>query len=524
MKKIIVTLMALTLLLGLALPVSAAVEEQLLEVFDTQKDVTFWVDWDVEQPYVVFVAPDGTVFDPTVAQEGTQVSMGLNAMYYTVLGAAPGQWSIRYDKGANTQLQVSIHDYAQPLHIQHLTLGAVNGTRMDVSFLVEGKENQSFQYKLSAMIDHTGTEKELASGSSTTSRDNALQLDLSGLSSYSAYLIKLYVWCEAAGGEIFDFAFSDPFSYQNPNTEAKDFLLTVEPLTGVVYVTAPDLGRYAQQVLVAIFEGGSEPALFDEYSPDQVQNLKLAFDPAAPEVAVEVTVMYDGVYGAPSRKTFRPGNLGISIPDADARNTLVLPITYTGMNGELVDVQVNDDHNEVVLQDDGNLNLTLTDDWNALSIRYTDAQSITWVLEKNIFVDRLAPVLNMSQNYDGMELSENHLTISGSVTDYHTLTVNGQSVTADANGIFTVNLSLIDGANSVTVVAADSLGNEARYGAVVYCGTTQQELVENQQQAALPGGLLEKLTGGYWPMIISGTLCLMVIGYALIFWKKEDGK
>lgn len=524
MKKIIVTLMALALLFGLALPVSAATEEKLLQVLDTQKDVTFWVDWDVEQPYVVFVAPDGTIFDPAVAQEGTQVSTGLNCMYYTVLNAAAGQWSIRYDKGANTQLQVSVHDYAQPLYIQNLTLGAIEGSRMEVSFHVQGQEHQRFQYKLSAMTDHTGVEKELYSGSASANEDTAVRVDLSSLSSYGSYIMKLYVWYEVAGGEIFDFVFSDPFSYENPNSQTVDFQLTVEPLTGVVFINVPDLGRYAQSVLVAIFEGGSEPAVFDEYTPDQVQNLKLGFAPSSAEVAVEVTVMYDGVYGTPNRKTFRPGEMGISIPDRDAQNALVLPITYTGMNGELVDVQVNGDHNEVVLQDDGKMNLTLTDDWNALSIRYTDAQGITWVLEKNIFVDRLAPVLNMSQDYDGMELSENKLTVSGSVTDYHTLTVNGQTVTADAHGIFTVDLSLSDGANSVDVVASDSLGNEARYSAVVYCGTTQQELVESQQQAALPGGLLEKLTGGYWPMIISGTLCLMVIGYALIFWKKEDRK
>lgn len=527
MKKLIITLMAVALLLSMALPVSAAVEEAPLTVVDVQKDLTLWVDWDVEQPYLVFLAPDGTEYDFTAQIEGTQVSMGENCLYYTILNAPAGQWNIRYDKGANSVLEISVHDYAQPLSIKYFTLGNQEGSRMDVNFRVDGKENQRYQYKISAMVDHTGTEKELLSGSSVTNSDNTEWVDLRSLSSYGAYILKLYVWYEQDGADIFDFAFSDSFSYTNPDAETRDFLLRVEPATGVVYVTVQDLGWYAQSVLVAVFEnGGMEPELFDEYAPEDANNLKLAFDPAATEVSVEVAVMYDGIYGAPVRKTFRPGNMGISIPEGEAFNSLVLPITYTGMNGELVDIQVNGDHNEVVLRDDGKMNLTLTDDWNALSIQFTDSQSITWVLERNIFVDRLAPVLSMSQDYDGMEVSERELTVSGSVTDYHTLTINGQTVTADASGIFTQKVTLADGANSIDVVATDSLGNEARYSALVFFGTTQQEWVETEQQKSAPGGLLEILTGpgSFWPMIITGGLCLMVIGYALIFWRREDKK
>lgn len=526
MKRIIIALMVLSVLLCMAVPALAAVEEAPLEFIDRQKDVVFWVSWDVAQPQIQFLAPNGAVYDPMVQSDTTSTMLGEGRMYYVVKQAPAGQWHIRYDKGENTLLEVSVHDYAAPLHIEQFQISQPNGDRMEVKFLVGGDADTVYQYRISVVTDHTGMEKELQSGTSQVGRDMSQQVYLDGLSTYDAYMLKLYVWYDQDGADIFDFVYSQPFAYTNSQADAQasDFDLTVMPETGVLYLTVPKLSWNVDSVLVAVFENGeAEPVMYDRYAPDDMQDLQLAFDPAATEVAVEVSLEIDGVNAAPVRKTFDPRAMGISLPDGEAFNTLVIPMTYTGMSQQLTLVEINGYQKELVLNGDGSMNITLGDDWNDLKILYLDAQGITWMLQRKIFVDRIAPVLDMSQNYDGMTVETSTVTIAGSVVDYASVTINGQAVEVDKNGLFSLQIQLTNGANTVEVVAADQLGNESRYTAVVYHGVTQEEWNENEQQKAAPGGLLEKLVGpgSYWALVLTIVVCLMIIGYALIFWRKE---
>ena len=528
-KRLILLLLSLCLMLGVAVPALAATEEADWEFIDTQKDLVIWVSWDVEQPEVVFIAPDGTVYDPAVSTDSTTTSVSTSTLYYTIKNAPAGQWRVRYDKKGNETLEIALQDYTPPLYIESLTLGSVSNNRMEVKFLVSAPEQRYYNYRISAVVDHTGAEKELYSNSSSTGLETSVKVDLSDLSSYSAYMLKLYVWYDYNGADVFDFKFSDPFAFTNKDHDSQftDFDLTVCAEDGLVRISAPDLGWRAESVMVAIFEnGGTEPAMFDEYTPEELKQLELAFDPQSAEVAVEVSVRYDGTFTTPVRKTFKPKSGGVSLPEVSAINTLVLPMSYIGMSQQKVDVQINGTHNELVLDGTGSVNITLGDDWNTLVVSYTDPQGIHWALERNVYVDRVPPVLTMSRHYDGMTAQDTKLSVGGTVTDFYSVTVNGQAVTVEDGGLFSYELSLTTGANTLEVVAADKLGNETRYSAVIYYGVDPQKYEQTQENKKAPGGLLEKLTGtgSYWILLASGVVCLMVIGYALIFWRKEDKK
>lgn len=529
MKRLILLFLTLCLMLSVAVPAMAALEEENWEYIDTQKDLVIWVSWDVEQPTVVFIAPNGKVYDPAVSTDSTTTSVSTSTLYYTIRNAPAGQWRVRYDKGSNQQLEIAVQDYTPPLFIDSLTLGEILSNRMEVKFLVNAQEEMYYNYKLSAVADHTGVEKELYSGSGRTGEEVSAQVDLSKLSTYDGYMIKLYVWYNHNGADIFDFKFSDKFTFKNDSNDSQfqNFGLKVAPVDGLLKIAVTDLDWRAQSVMVAIFEnGGAEPAMFDEYTVEEAKALELAYDPAATEVAVEVSVNYDGTFTTPVRKTFQPKKAAVTLPDVDAINSLTLPMRYTGLTKQKVDVQINGTHNELVLDGDGNVNITLGDDWNKLYVTYTDDQGIEWFLEREIFVDRVPPVLTMSRDYDGMTVQENKLSIGGKATDYHSVTINGQAVAVDADGLFSQELNLTTGANTVEVVAADKLGNESRYTAVIYYGVDAENFEQTQENKKAPGGLLEILTGpgSYWVMIIAGVLCLMVVGYALIFWRKEDKK
>ena len=153
MKQIIAFLVMLCIIPVTFIAAYAAEIEADLEYLDSSKSVVFWVEWDVETPSVVFISPDGVEFDPMVESEGTSTIMSENSMYYVVENAAAGQWRVRYDKGKNTALDISVHDYMEGIFIQSFVIGDVDGDYLDTEFIVTSEEDISYNYKISAMIE-----------------------------------------------------------------------------------------------------------------------------------------------------------------------------------------------------------------------------------------------------------------------------------------------------------------------------------------------------------------------------------
>ncbi|BCS55760.1 hypothetical protein GSbR_03640 [Geobacter sp. SVR] len=79
-------------------------------------------------------------------------------------------------------------------------------------------------------------------------------------------------------------------------------------------------------------------------------------------------------------------------------------------------------------------------------------------------VDNIAPTLTVTTLADGTITSNNTLTITGTASDANgiqSLTVNGSAVTPDAvSGAFNTAVPLTSGANTITVIATDSAGNQ----------------------------------------------------------------
>ena len=145
-----------------------------------------------------------------------------------------------------------------------------------------------------------------------------------------------------------------------------------------------------------------------------------------------------------------------------------------------------------------------------------DSNGVIWQIGRELYVDRDAPILRMSQDYEGIAVKGNKITVSGSTVDAAQVLINGEAATLGADGLFSKELTLQPGENTVTVSALDSLGNEARYTATVYSGEVTEQTDDDQQ------GFMEKLLGGgYWVLLISGVFALLVVGYGLIFWRKE---
>ena len=116
-------------------------------------------------------------------------------------------------------------DYQDAPVIESFTLGEEKDGRMDVSFRATQDEDRSYNYKIYAAVKKGGDEKELTSGSARTNSDVKTSVDLRSLSSYSAYMLKLYVWYSDNETDYFDQVYSEPFSYKNSDkaSSMKDF-------------------------------------------------------------------------------------------------------------------------------------------------------------------------------------------------------------------------------------------------------------------------------------------------------------
>lgn len=527
MKRIISIVLALLLIGSMAITASAATQEEDLIYLKKEKDIVIWVKWDVEQPKVVFISPEDEEYDPTIAADNTETIFSENNMYYVIRGAEAGQWKIRYDKGKNNTLEVSVHDYMAGIYVEYFTIDQIVDNNMTVRFKVGGQEDRRFNFRISAMVSHNGAEKELYDSSTRTGREEEIKLSLKKLSSYENYFLKLYVWYEENGTDIFDFAYSETFAWTNTSVDESlpEITTTVLPLENLVRVNWPTDFSKADSVLVAVFEeDATVPTRYDTYKVRDYQSAELSYTPGISKITIEVSMNINGVQSTPLRRTAILGDMKLQLPESELLNSLSFPVAYRDMNGQSVQLRVNQRGSTATLDGSGTMTMTLVDDWNSVSVSYTDENLITWELRRDVFVDRIPPALSMTKDYNGMSQKSDKLVISGRATDCVSLTVNGNPVTMDAAGNFTWDLSLASGSNIFTVIAADAAGNEALYSAEVFCGDAPQQVVQDSGSGDQPGALVYLLTapGSYWILLASGILCLMIVGYALIFWRKGD--
>ncbi|MHA7632465.1 RHS repeat-associated core domain-containing protein [Corallococcus sp. M7] len=136
-------------------------------------------------------------------------------------------------------------------------------------------------------------------------------------------------------------------------------------------------------------------------------------------------------------------------------------VVHATDNGSVTAVKLGE--TSFVLGEDGNHRLTvpLSENSNVLQVVAYDDKGSTTTLTVHLVRDSLEPILDVLSPVDDATVSTEEVTVSGTVQDATpvTLTVNGQPVTPDAQGAFSTQVSLSNGANTVTITATDAAGN-----------------------------------------------------------------
>ena len=106
--------------------------------------------------------------------------------------------------------------------------------------------------------------------------------------------------------------------------------------------------------------------------------------------------------------------------------------------------------------------VSLQEGTNVITIKATDASNNTTTIVRNIVRDSTPPSLTVSAPSIGIITNQPSITVSGTVTDAHavTVSVNGTVLSIAQNGSWTGTVYLIQGTNTITVVATDAAGNK----------------------------------------------------------------
>ena len=165
MKKLILCLILAFWVVQQPVKTSAESITMNFEYIDTEKDILIHVIWEKEQPDLLFIAPDGTQYNPELEQEGAMTVIGADEMFYLIYKAPKGQWKITYDKKSNETIQIGVEDYNTNFFISSFTIGQMDGSMLPVVFQAEHSTyDVQYQYVISAVIEKLGEEKELARG------------------------------------------------------------------------------------------------------------------------------------------------------------------------------------------------------------------------------------------------------------------------------------------------------------------------------------------------------------------------
>lgn len=159
-------------------------------------------------------------------------------------------------------------------------------------------------------------------------------------------------------------------------------------------------------------------------------------------------------------------------------------VTVTGTspaNGSTVKVYNGEEEAGEAVVENGEfeVNIDLNDGPNALTAEAFIGDDATDRSEPiTVTLDKIAPVLIVTSPEDGERTNAEAYTVRGTVSDEYlaSLTVNGQSVTVDADGSFTHRILLDEGENTILTTAKDRAGNETAITRKVIVGWNLPEV------------------------------------------------
>ena len=458
-KILIVLILALAVLLP-ASYVSAEEKESDLVSVDTPKNMTVKLTYDENDVTWALVAPGGAVINKDTDTDNVTVYAGDKATYIFVGNAEAGQWKIRYDKGKNEKIGVSVNFNASDIVIDSYALGEINEKEAKATFKVSGRENAEYNYQLILTTQKNSFDGKLLTAGQGKFGENVEAIaDLTKVSSFEEYYITLYVSISDGGEEVFDMRSSDKFAFVNPNekTITKSPLFTVdydsscirmdwkEALYGysTVYVQTSLDDQELEGERVDVSEGGT----------------RIVFAEDTKKVKVRLTAFdNDGLATVPSDYDIELSGdsaFALILPEDGLISSRIYNFSYKNAKETKVTFNVGKDKLEETLDGSGDSFIELASDNNTIDISYV-IDDVTYTYHRTANVANNPVEIRLHKAIDGVTTDKDSIIIAGR-TNAEALTIDGKDVEV-TDGEFAVNHKLKAGENIIELIG--STGDE----------------------------------------------------------------
>lgn len=541
MKKIKLLLnLFIILLLAVCVPypaknVRAEEKEAHFARLEAGQEFIVCIEWETVRPAVRFVSPSGGVYDTATETEDTRISVGDTMLYYYIMDAEAGNWRVIYDKYDDQDIYITLETTTAPFVVRDVSASNAGDTTVDVSFFVEYEVDRSINYKIYVSANEDSMGKELYHGFGRTNTTNTATVDLSTVGSYEDYKLYVYAWFRNDGVDIFDGAYSNSFSYQNPNQKEMTGAVRVEIYPNELMAKLCWEPERNKTYIVSLFEDGSpEPSLFDEVSGNEVGSFDFVYGVDAKKIELRIAEKY-GRESYSVEKSFvcdLSGLPEVVFEDADATNRGYVQFHYKGFpKGKKVTVTANDVTKELTLsdQEEGNLEVALEADYNTVRLLYFQKDDVCVIYEKEIFYDNIPPRIYMLQDYTDVKTSESTLRLLGTVSGASRLTIGQEEVQIAPDGSFSHTVTLNSGRNVISVIAEDPAGNGAQYtvSATYTPGASSGPSNDDSGKENVNGGQdsgdegKDSVLTSYLPLLITGVPCLVLVIVFAVLPKKK---
>ena len=427
-------------------------------------DLAIAVTFEKNDVKVSFISPEGKVYDTSKPGDDMVVFSSEKAMYVAIAGAKEGQWKIRYDKGSNPEIGVTVDLVEEPIWVKDIKVYPAKDGILPVEFVAtqEGSDRW-YDYTVSLSSDNNyGPAKELHSGSGVVNEKVHLDLDLSNVNSHDEYYLLIRVRYMESDSEYFDMDYSEKFSYTNPNATEKidDYQVTIEESTGTITIDWTDkLPWGTNEVFLRFTEDEKEPMEFVCEGGENTASY--AYEKGAKKVKVDVYAIFDN--GRMSEATTKEISLeksadefSIDLGVDGLTNSTTLEFEYKNANNQEIITKLNNEEEKpVILNGDGKKQLKLTEDNNEFRVTYTDANGYIHKITKVINIDRIAPTLEIFESIDGSVTGKDNIIITGKTSGADKLTVNDIEVElGDKGDALVAGDKLVVGTNGILEYSA----------------------------------------------------------------------
>lgn len=499
---LLLLLAVLASLFCLALPSVAVPDEETEETSDEETEaeteypymreleyLTDWeggdmivrVEWETEEPIVIFVSPDYEEFNPREEKEGTQVSRSGKALYYLISDAAEGRWMIRHDDLTNKTIKVMVTGSDEMFAVENLTARA-DGDRCRFSFDLIADEDFSFTYEIYLGTDVGGIGTLIGEASAYTNTTVENYFDLDAFGTFDRYVLYVRAYYYNGEVDIWDDAYSAPFSYQNGSqarTDTEGLVLEIHPDScAAIFRWEPE---YRYSYLPAFFaktvreEGkpasyADEADYFEEITDTDVTSFRYSYGTAeAIRAEFSEKGYYDSFYSVPASAEVDLTNLPkIVFEEKEATNRKTFTFMPDGFPDRTLLTVSNGEGTTTVFSENGTaVEVEIPEGETTVSVRFTIGEGIEVVYEKTVVRDTIPPLIYMAEDYSDVRTENETYIITGTVTGAAAFTIGGKTVTPAADGKFSFEAKLTEGRNVLDAIASDTLGNSALYTVII---------------------------------------------------------